>query len=203
MRRISLLLFPVLLALSGCGKPEGDGEPNTPMGDAAPGYSGDFKTFLPGTWCAVEDGAVNRNKKWIFKADGTFVFHTEDPWRAGGKWTVNDRVVMLEYVTMDGLPWNDARAKLQKEAEGGGQAAVAESLGMEWYFDKMPNTWDAMVVDADKKHMLMSRTPVDDKPAENQNADPNAQGGEGGQGMPDMGALMSQMGSSVQLERLK
>ncbi len=200
MRRIALSVLPLLVLLAGCGSKASDG-PSAPMGDGSPAFAGDLKTFPVGTWCAVEEGSTNLNKRWIFKGDGTFVFHTEDEWRAGGKWTVNDRVIMLEYVTMDGLPWNDARAKVQKAAEGGGQGAVAESLGMEWYFDKMPNQWDSLVIDEDKKHMVFSRTPVDDKPAE---PDPNAPPADPN-AAPDLSSIdiNSIMGSGVQLERMK
>jgi len=197
--KVAPLLFGALVFASlGCGKEEATG-PNTPMGDSAPAFTSDMKSFLVGTWSPIEDGAVNLNKKWVFAADGTFIFHTEDPWRAAGKWDVVENQVSLQYLTLDGLSWADAQAKVQQEESGGSQAAIATALGMRWVFEDLPKMM-RLILDDDKKHMKFSNQVEEDPPADDSGQNP---GGVSDPNLPDVQGLSLDDFFTVQIERLK
>jgi hypothetical protein len=187
------LVWAAFAAIS-CGPKDG-GTPSTPMGDSAPEFSGDLKTFTVGYWNESIGGEANPNRTWIFKDDGTFVFHTEDDWRAGGTWTVTDNVVMLDYKTMDGMSWTDARAKAQQEEEGGSQGAVARSIGMEWVWTKLPDMNKFKL--AEDKKRLEYWNGIQEQPDQPQ--DPNAPPADTGM---DLGSMMSGI-KPFELERLK
>lgn len=196
MKACAVISALALLGLIGCGPKE---EVPEPMGDAAPAFSGDMKTFMVGSWSPIEGGSVNLNKRWIFSGDGTFIFHTEDPWRAAGKWEVADNRVTLQYLTLDGLAWNDAHAKVQQEESGGGQAAIATALGMRWVFEDLPKmAW--IILDDDKKHMKFAN-PAAEEPEPTQ--DQNPSGGMSDPNLPQDESFSLDDVMSIQIERLK
>lgn len=198
MKKLGVLtMVGFALIAAGCGGEKSDGEPNTPMGDSAPAFASDMKAFIIGAWSPVEMGDVNLNKKWIFKEDGTFIFHTEDPWRAQGTWSVVENQVGLEYKTMDGVPWAEAQAKVQKAEEGGGQAAIAEALGMRWVFEDLPSMM-RIILDDDKKHLKFSNASAEPEPEP-----PAGTGAPTDPNIPDMGSFDLDDLRSIQIERLK
>lgn len=192
-------MIGILALAAGCGS-DGDGEPNLPMGETAPAFANDMKTFIVGAWSPVEMGDINLNKKWIFKEDGTFIFHTEDPWRAEGTWTVQDNQVGVQYTKIDGVPWVEAQTKVQKNEEGGSQGAIAEALGMRWVFEDLPKL-QRIIIDEDKKHLKFSNETVE--PEEEPNPGTGTPPTTADANLPDMGGFDLDSLRSVQIERLK
>lgn len=209
MKQISALFIAaaLTLAVAGCGpKDPSAGEPSAAMGAKAPTFSGDLKKFVVGAWSPIEDGTLYAEKKWIFKEDGTFVYHGKAAWRVAGKWSINQTQVDLQYLTMDGVPWQKAYDTMKKGEEGGTQAGLAEALAMEKVYENLPKL-AIIIVDEDKKHLAFSTGETDNSSAQSGSpapdpgaaADPNATPSAS---TPDLGAMMKTM-STIQLERLE
>lgn len=136
--------LPALFAfalLTGCNKEEK--ATYAPMGASAPAFSADSDTvadFIEGRW-ALEggfEGEADQSEIWQFSSDGTFFYSQgESERRVHGSWTESNGGVSLTYEKLDDETIMEARARLQKGAESGAQAAIANQMAIEGMLDRL------------------------------------------------------------------
>lgn len=160
MKSIAQMLFCILLAgviAGGCSKPAA--APKVAMANP-PEFGSkselkDWKGFIAGRWglkshldtelarslglgsIADQQESDAKTEKitdvLTFKEDGTFRYtgHTFGH-KIEGEWKDSGEVVALAYTKIDGKPYQEKLAELQKSAEGGGQAALYENEFADW-----------------------------------------------------------------------
>lgn len=113
------------------------------MGASAPAFSADSDTvadFIEGRW-ALEggfEGEADQSEIWQFSSDGTFYYtQGESDRRVHGSWTELNGGVSLTYEKLDDETIMEARARLQKGAESGAQAAIANQMAIEGMLDRL------------------------------------------------------------------
>lgn len=134
---MGLVSFVTLAMLIGCGSTEPKEEF---LGDSAMkfGSTPDSKAlagFVIGKWGYVTgsmrpmSGAATNIME--FKQDGTLLFK-KDSFKFGGTWKDMGDFVQIEYITLQGKPIQTALEEFRKDAEKGGQGAIAVDIFSEW-----------------------------------------------------------------------
>lgn len=145
MKRILFLATAVVMI--GCGPRLGGDEAGfTRMREKAPKYTqGKVGDFIDGYWSEAIDfdegekarlhvdsiDEVPITETYYFSKDGTFWIKKQGH-KVGGTWADADGIIVLSYVTLDDKPWNDGLADIQKGAERGSQAGLANDLTFDW-----------------------------------------------------------------------
>lgn len=121
------------------------------LGDQAPDIGSEsvktFDKFVVGSWRTMSGMDADQAKQlgvesiagmeegeetFTIKGDGTFeVTSKTGSWTVGGTYALSADVMMLTYTILDGKPMEQAKAEIQKGAEGGTQAGVARELMMD------------------------------------------------------------------------
>lgn len=164
-RHIISLSSAVILALViGCGPTEPKEEF---LGESAMkfGATPEAKTlggFVIGKWGYVTgsmkpmSGAATNIME--FKQDGTLLFK-KDSFKFGGTWKDMGEFVQVEYITLQGKPIQIALEEFRKDAEKGGQGAIAVDIFSEWASSNLDKMTELRLGDDQQKLVFGAKPP--------------------------------------------
>jgi hypothetical protein len=157
------------------------------LGDAAPAVGATpFDQFIVGKWSQgskPSDPKKPTGTIMDIQAGGRFSF-TYSGRKFDGKYTVQGPKAVLEFQLLDGQPLDLAMKDIAKRAEGGGQAAIAEDIFMDW-IQKDLRAMEAVEVGEDGKTLEFTSA----RPA----APAAAAGAAPAGGEMDMGSMQAEL----------
>lgn len=159
---IAVTAFAVCLL--GCGpqlNTGGGGDNMARLRSKAPVYAGGpVGAFIDGKWTEAlevsdkEAAELPIAEVYTFKSDGGFTIE-KNGHKVGGKWTEANGIITLNYTMLDDKPWVEAYNDIQKRAESGGQAAIADSLIFDWLNSDLQKA-TKFTLDQDKKRLTFA-----------------------------------------------